>query len=308
MHVPAFGIASVLLTLYLSAPVQGKNYILHSPKLWTPEEKEQYEREHPPLEKTKETIDTQKVPAKKELTPVKKLKMPVKKDPILVKDGVSYRQVTVKQGDTISAIARKFNKESAFYLDVLRFNDLDGSEKISSGDVIKVPLTRLKKIVPAKQAEPALTVPQKKQAVVTVPQKQLIVKSPALVPIFAGNSSAGRIPSTAPLTVPLVVPAKTEAVKQQVFTNHSASAQKQSVPPAVTPIPAIPVPEKPQPVETPAITGAHLFEQAVKAYRNGDCPTALLLFNRFLADHSSTVLAADANLFIADCYLRLSGK
>lgn len=55
-----------------------------------------------------------------------------------------------------------------------------------------------------------------------------------------------------------------------------------------------------------ATTGA--FEQAVKAYRRDDCRAALDLFDLFLAKNQSSALAADASLYKADCYLRLSNQ
>ena len=57
-----------------------------------------------------------------------------------------------------------------------------------------------------------------------------------------------------------------------------------------------------------ATAGQKLFEQAVKAYRRDDCRAALESFGRFLAQNQSSPLAADASLYKADCYLRLSNQ
>ena len=51
-----------------------------------------------------------------------------------------------------------------------------------------------------------------------------------------------------------------------------------------------------------------LFERAIKAYRQADYRTALELFDRFLADHPSSALAADASLYKAECYLKQSNQ
>lgn len=48
------------------------------------------------------------------------------------------------------------------------------------------------------------------------------------------------------------------------------------------------------------------FNRAVTAYRREEWTTALRQFDRFLADNPSSPLAADASLFKADCYLKLS--
>jgi TolA-binding protein len=78
--------------------------------------------------------------------------------------------------------------------------------------------------------------------------------------------------------------------------------------------PSTPLPEAQKSVSTPspavdsAITGQKLFEAAVKSYRQDDCRTALEQFDRYLADNSGSPLAADANLYKAECYLKLSAQ
>lgn len=57
-----------------------------------------------------------------------------------------------------------------------------------------------------------------------------------------------------------------------------------------------------------ASAGQKLYEAAVKAYRQDDCRTALELLDRYLADNSGSPLAADANLYKAECYLKLSAQ
>jgi len=61
--------------------------------------------------------------------------------------------------------------------------------------------------------------------------------------------------------------------------------------------------------KSPAVAaGQELFKAAVKAYRQEDCRTALELLDRYLADNPGSPLAADANLYKADCYLKLSAQ
>ncbi|MGB9080081.1 MAG: tetratricopeptide repeat protein, partial [Desulfuromonadaceae bacterium] len=57
-----------------------------------------------------------------------------------------------------------------------------------------------------------------------------------------------------------------------------------------------------------ATAGQRLFEEAVTSYRQNDCHTALELLDRFLAGNPDSLLAADANLYKADCYLKLSAQ
>lgn len=55
-----------------------------------------------------------------------------------------------------------------------------------------------------------------------------------------------------------------------------------------------------------AAAGQKLFERAVKAYRGNDFQVALELFDRFLVENQASPLAADASLYKAECYLKLS--
>ena len=57
---------------------------------------------------------------------------------------------------------------------------------------------------------------------------------------------------------------------------------------------------------TDSSAGQRLFEQAIKAYRQDDCRTALDLFDRFLANYPTLPQAADASLYKAECYMKLS--
>ncbi len=60
------------------------------------------------------------------------------------------------------------------------------------------------------------------------------------------------------------------------------------------------------PAANSSTAGQKQYESAVRSYREGDFRAALEQFDRFLADNSSSPLAADANLYKAECYLKLS--
>lgn len=308
MNRSACGIV-VLLLLSLAVPALGRNYQLHSPKLWSQQEKEQYEKENPPAVIEKVQAEQQAEQLKKELENSEKQKKQFKKDKeqaekhkeelkiekelvkrekeriresqIQVKDGVSYREVTVQNGDTLFGISRKFRQEGSLYSETIRFNDIKAPYKIVSGDVIKVPLFRDKKVkeshsVKQKLPKPA-TVAQKtpttaKAVIKTMPAKSLsesISSKKAILP-----------PEAIIIKVPAEVhsaPDKISILQPQTPANNSTNRQK-------------------------------LYELAIKSYRNGDCQTAIQLFGRFLAENSPSALAADASMFIADCYIKLSGK
>ncbi len=340
----ACGIAVALLFLSLTVPVLGQNYTLHSPKLWTPQEKEQYEKENPPasndkeqgelqkdrlrkekeqaeiqkellkrekervekqksllklekeraekqkdqVKKEKEQVRKQKEQLKKEMERVKKEKERIRQNQILVKNGVSYREVVVQKGDTLYSISRKYRKEGSSYAETLRFNDIEDSDQIVSGDIIKVPLNRVnkaKQIVQSKQlkvAAPAVQKPQvtAKAAQLPVPAKTITQQAHTFSNNTTAKQKAIQSPEAAVIKPPAEAPsslAKTSIPPPHAFTNNSTSRQQ-------------------------------LFEQAIRSYRNSDCQTAIKLFGRFLAEPTSSVLAADASLFIADCYLKLVGQ
>jgi TolA-binding protein len=66
-------------------------------------------------------------------------------------------------------------------------------------------------------------------------------------------------------------------------------------------------PVMPETVAATSPNGQKIFEQALKAFRRDDFGGALELFDRFLADSPNSPLAADANLYRAECYLKQSG-
>lgn len=349
----AWCIAAFLLCFSIAAPVMGKNYLLHSPKLWTPEEKEQYEKENPSAAMEREAAELEKKQAakekeqakkekervarereqaikekeqikkekervakereqaakekerlrkvtaqiQKEREQVKREKERIKKErekarsnQILVKDGVSYREVTVQDGDTLYGISLKYSKEGASYAETVRFNNIADQDEIAIGDIINVPLFRQKK-------------KEKKEAKPVKPVKQ--VRPVAAAPL--------KQPATEKTEV-IKVPGNIEVLPSKKFSGYSTSRQKAIIqPPAESSahIPAKTDTELQQPEKLPeasVLLGQKLFEQAIKSYRSGDCQTAIQLFTRYLGEDTTSKFAADASLLIADCYLRLSGK
>jgi LysM repeat protein len=60
---------------------------------------------------------------------------------------------------------------------------------------------------------------------------------------------------------------------------------------------------------TPSTAGEQeTYQRAKRAYLSGDCQRSLELFDAFLRKFPHSELAADASLYRADCYLRLSGQ
>ena len=319
MTMRARAVAVTLLMVSLATPVLGKNYFLHSPKLWTQQEKEQYEKENPlpkkekdPLEKeneqikkeseqvekqkeqvkkVKEQITRDKERVRQERERIKKEKEQIRKNQIQVKDGVSYREVTVKKGDTVYGITRRYSKEGATYSETLKFNDIDDPDQISSGDTIKVPLFREKKepkpksAKPGKPLKPADPLPSKQQAAVK-PVEKTVQKE---------KTAATKRPDAGLMAIPPAKPAQPAA---------QATAKQPATQPAPVQANCVPPPT----FSNSSTAGQKLFEKAISLYRKGDCQNAIVLFNRYLAENANSLLAADASLLIADCYLKLSGK
>lgn len=115
--------------------------------------------------------------------------------------------------------------------------------------------------------------------------------------VQAANPKVSKRPAAAPLSgqavdAPATVPKKDEAIGDKKRDARNKAA--------------VPADGLKQPAT--AVSGQKLYERAIKAYRQNDYPAALELFDRFLADHPSSALAADASLYKAECYLKLSNQ
>lgn len=87
----------------------------------------------------------------------------------------------------------------------------------------------------------------------------------------------------------------------------AAASQVKKTPAHANPAAAPPASFRPVESTRPA-ADQELFEAAAKAYRQGDCRSAIELLDRYLAANPGSPLAADANLYKADCYLKLSAQ
>jgi len=57
-------------------------------------------------------------------------------------DGVLVQEVAVKKGDTLSALSRTFSGRGSYYPQILLFNDIKNPNRIYTGDVLRVPVSR----------------------------------------------------------------------------------------------------------------------------------------------------------------------
>ena len=103
--------------------------------------------------------------------------------------------------------------------------------------------------------------------------------------VQAANPKVSKRPAAAPLSGQAVDAPATVPKKDETIGDKKRDARNKA---------AVPADGQKQPAT--AVSGQKLYERAIKAYRQNDYPTALELFDRFLADHPSSALAADASL------------
>lgn len=201
------------------------------------------------------------------------------------KDGVLVKEIPVRQGDTLYGISRKFSGHGVYYPQILLFNDIKNPDLIYTGDTLRIPLPHGETVeAPLPTAKPRTKSHKSVKA-----RKQLSASVPR-------NVTAKRD------GMPAVEPKKTESI-QEPRADQSRIRIDQPAP--------LPEPQKPEVSaqrRVPADGGQQLFEKAVKAYRQDDCRTALELFDRYLADYPASAMAADASLYKAECYLKLSAQ
>lgn len=267
----ACGTAVALLLLSLVSPVQGQQY-LYSPTPVGPEET---------------------APAK---------------------DGVLVREVPVEKGDTLSGISRKYSGHGSYYSQILLFNDIKNPNLIYSGDTLKVPVTR------EQGAEEARTVaPAQKEKGAARPGKKARRHHAKAAPKPAKQHAARQAgkPATE-LSLDELKRLEGGKEKRHPAKRRVAEGTHGGGKPAKAPVareavavqsrPAVAAREGQQKVTATAPSGQRLFEQAVKAYRQEECRAALDLFDRFLAENPASPQAADASLYKAECYMKLSAQ
>lgn len=211
------------------------------------------------------------------------------------KDGVLVTEVPVQKGDTLYDISKKFSGRGMYYPQILLFNNIKDPNLIYPGNTLKVPVTQN-------------GVAQTKEA--TGKSKKLKSRDETEKPKGTSQLSPVSTPRVAPVTEISLseLRALDEAKpnkrgnKKRVASHVRAKDKKEKV------IAAGKADSVPAPVINNETTGQKLFERALKAYRQDEFSAALELFDRYLADNSNSPLAADASLYKAECYLKLSSQ
>jgi hypothetical protein len=225
------------------------------------------------------------------------------------KGGVLVTEVPVQKGDTLYDISRKFSGHGMYYPQILLFNNIKNPSLIYPGNTLKVPVTNGEAQKASVQTKESTVKTKKssskgekasvpKAATKTVSDQQPVASTPGVAPgteISLSDLKALDDKKQKKRTETKKVAVKTKANEIQKVRNEKPVVGSKKV----------------EVVEHPAVSttsGQKLFEKAVKAYRQDDCRNALELFDRYLADNSGSPLAADASLYKAECYLKLSSQ
>ncbi len=223
--------------------------------------------------------------------------VPKSEKPAAKTDGVLVREVAVEKGDTLFGISRRFNGRGSYYPQILLFNDLKNPHLIHPGDTLKIPVsTATGEEHPAAKKRPAHQEKSATPVSAVQPRQPSAAKASADPVTEISLSELKRLDGA---------PSKKRSAKR-------STVEKKDERPARQPLKAAArrqISPQNQAEETPvAGNGQGLYEQAVKAYRQEDFRSALDLFDRFLAANPSSPLAADASLYKAESYLKLSGQ
>lgn len=313
MTKPVCSIAAVVILIcILSLPVRGEQYFLYTPHVVPAEEKDH-----------------------------------AKEGELLV------GEVTIKKGDTLYGLSRKYSGHGTFYPQILLFNNIKNPDLILAGYTLKIPLQHgvvadaktgaIQPVLPSPRqagiAEPKTAVaphrttetkktgetirtrPASSTAELTLSDLKALGKnqssqrgpkkrSDATVEKNVTNGQSQRPPANC------IDPATIQPGTGAAVVNNSA---KKPLPPAKNeavvskgtrdtfPAPAIASKvSTAQPPVADAFIEQKVFQRAVQSYRQNDFRAALELFERFLSDNPTSPLAADAILYKAECYMKLS--
>ena len=209
------------------------------------------------------------------------------------KDGILVQEVLVQKGDTLSGISRRFSGHGSYFPQILLFNDIKNPNRIYPGNVFKVPVSRN-----AGSAQGATSPVKKEQAAEAGGE--------TAAPRKADATPVQKQVPTAPYAATVVDGTTHDLKKDDVVRDRKRGAREKA---AGTKKQATQEKHHAAAVTTAdTASGQKLFERAVKAYRQDDCRSALELFDKFLAENQASPLAADASLYKAECYLKLSAQ
>jgi LysM repeat protein len=231
-------------------------------------------------------------------------------------DGVLVKEVPVQNGNTLYGISRKFTGHGMYYPQILLFNNIKDPNLIHVGDTLKIPLPKgdVSDVSPNR----GTLKPEKKPAKAAKEVGKRSVKQSTVASGKVRPKVKAYLAEASSTDVPAVENRKAENRKSgRHVTGHKvAPAVDQSSLPVSGDVPgrhekaavAGSAAAADKKVSTVSSAGQQLYEKAVKAYKQEDFRTALDLFDRYLNDNPDSVLSADASLYKAECYLKLSAQ
>lgn len=209
-------------------------------------------------------------------------------------DGIFVQEIEIQKGDTLSALSRKFSGRGMYYPQILLFNSIKNPDLIYAGDTLRVPVNQniahdsdRGDVTPSGTSGKVRAPANKKSQRKSKTQLSSVSSSStelSLSDLKTGRTGKGKAGKSGK---------KIAATAKKVPLDEATA----TTPDSTNPVPAV-----------NADSAQKLFEAAVKAYRLDDCRTALDLLDRYLVDNSNSPLAADANLYKAECYLKLSAQ
>lgn len=230
-------------------------------------------------------------------------------------NGVLVKEISIQKGDTLYDLSHKYSGKGYFYPQILLFNDIKNPNKIYTGDMIRVPVSK-------NEATNSYTSQSTKNDTTSkqVASKKMRKKAtkPAGInkntPAELSLSDLQQLDATA--TQKKISKLKTSHKKYNGKTKitkakDTLAAKTIEPAPVLTQQESLPVVQPQFSSETSIVTNStdsqKSFAQALNAYQQENFTKALELFDRFISENPNSPLAADANLYKAECYLKQSG-
>ena len=210
-------------------------------------------------------------------------------------EGVLVQEIEVKKGDTLFALSRKFSGYGMYFPQILLFNSIKNPNLIYPGNTLRIPVDQ-KPPHDSGRTETKSTLKTESESSTRQSARSAPVSSPNTELALSDIKTAG--------------PGKSQVNrKKNKTTGHAKKSPAQVYSTKASPTQRVTNKDaETADIEANATDGQKLFEAATKAYRRDDCNTALELLDRYLVENASSPLAADATLYKAECYLKLSAQ
>lgn len=193
-------------------------------------------------------------------------------------EGVLVKSITIRKGDTLYSLSRKYSGKGPYYPQILLFNEIINPNLIYAGNKILVP-------VKGEEKEAGATKPENKSEAVKEHKRSRKRGKSAAVTTTARPVEEKRQVSEKPTVLPKV---GTET-KITSSPKPAVEARVQSV-------------RKSEEGEQA------LYEKGISAYKTGAYQQSIDTFDSFLSKYPASPLVPDVTLYRADALLKLSAQ